>query len=146
MKTTVNTRVKQLRIALSMSQTEFAHAINLSHSLLSKIESTDREVSNKLIESISETFKVDAKWLIKGEGEMTFTKPSKLESSLNSNLPWKDEAYANIKEAYSETKRQLNFLQEQYSMLMMMLKDAKTGKFNPFEFTAKPTQQRKLAA
>lgn len=134
MKKTVNQRLREFREELRMNPTQFAVSLGVSSSLIQKIETGEKPVSEKVIAALSK-WNLSIDWLLEGKGEMTYEAPNVSEQQ---NSPWKDEAYSNIKEAYNETKRQLNFLQEQYAMLMMMLKDSKMGKFNTFDFTANP--------
>jgi len=77
MKQTVNDRVRQLRIAAGKSQAEFANDVDVSHSLLSKIEVGAKDINPKLIDKISTVYKIEpANWLIDGKGELKFTRPS----------------------------------------------------------------------
>jgi len=87
---TVNERVKELRTALKMSQTEFAKAIHISNGYVAEIEIGKRRVNDRIIRLISLTFGVSETWLKEGTGGMFFTTPAeKLQrlTSLFSELP-----------------------------------------------------------
>ena len=66
----MNERIKQLRLALKLSQGEFGRAIGLSKSGISNIESGTRKVNNKHIRMIVMSFNVNENWLLSGEGDM----------------------------------------------------------------------------
>lgn len=96
MKATISDRIKELRTALALSQTEFAYQTGISHSLLTKIEAGDNPPTNKVIRKILEKWNVTEQWLSHGKGELKF------EASTKSDNPWKEEAYVVLK---SENKR-----------------------------------------
>jgi len=96
---TVNERVKYLRTALKMSQTEFAKAIFISNGYIADLENANRKVNDRIIHLISLTFGVNEVWLKDGTGNMFFTTPSeKLQrlSSLFNKLPPKFQDYVMI--------------------------------------------------
>ena len=66
----MNERIKQLRLALKLSQDEFGRAIGLSKSGISNIESGTRNVNNKHIRMLVMSFNVNENWLLTGEGDM----------------------------------------------------------------------------
>lgn len=94
MKSTVNERVKQLRITAAMNQTQFAMAIGVSPSLLQKVELGEKDVSAKTLEAIIENLKVPAEWLLEGKGKIAFEKPG---SAVEVN-PWQDITYKEMRE------------------------------------------------
>ncbi|QID32297.1 helix-turn-helix domain-containing protein [Pampinifervens florentissimum] len=65
----IGERIKFLRQVLHLSQKEFANAIGISQSRLSKIEAGEPTKESVLI-AISRTFGVSLRWLKTGEGEM----------------------------------------------------------------------------
>ena len=96
---TVNERVKRIRIALKMSQAEFAKAIFLSNGYLADLENANRKVNDRIIHLISLTFGVNEAWLKDGTGNMFFTTPSeKLQrlTNLFNKLPPKFQDYVMI--------------------------------------------------
>lgn len=66
----MNTRIKQIRLALNLDQDAFAKSIGISKSGVSALESGTRQVNNKHIRMLELTFNVNSKWLLTGEGEM----------------------------------------------------------------------------
>lgn len=122
----MNYRVRELRKETLFSQSDFAKALGISHSLLSKIENDVREISPKLSQKIINTFQLNPEWFYEGKGELNFVTPSIGESVIN---PWKDEAYNSLKE-------QLDFMREQFKQLSQTHNDliAKLGKYKAFDF------------
>lgn len=66
-----NARLEQLRVALGMSQHDFANKIGINKSTVSLIESNKRNLSTKTAYLITgKIANVNIRWLLKGEGEM----------------------------------------------------------------------------
>lgn len=65
-----NDRVKELRIALELSQTDFSKKIGRSRSNIAKIESNETGVSDKLISDLVITYNASREWLETGSGDM----------------------------------------------------------------------------
>jgi len=96
---TVNERVKHLRTALKMSQSEFAKAIFISNGYIAELENANRKVNDRIIHLISLTFGVNEAWLKEGAGNMFFTTPSeKLQrlANLFNKLPPRFQDYVMI--------------------------------------------------
>lgn len=66
----VNDRVREVRKALNMNQTDFGARIAVGQGYLANIESGSREVTEKIFKLICLEFSVNEKWLRTGEGEM----------------------------------------------------------------------------
>lgn len=62
-------RIRALRIELHMTQTSFAQAIGLSQGHLTSIETGKRNVTDRTIMVICNTFLVNEVWLRTGEGD-----------------------------------------------------------------------------
>ncbi|GHT73077.1 hypothetical protein FACS1894124_0910 [Spirochaetia bacterium] len=71
----VNERIKELRLALEISQRQFAKRIFVSQALVGEIELGHKKVNTRIIYLISSQFKVNVEWLKNGEGEMFFDTP-----------------------------------------------------------------------
>jgi len=67
---TVNERVRQIRKALNMYQTDFSKAIRVSNSYTADIENGHRIANDRIIRLICLTFGASESWLKTGEGEM----------------------------------------------------------------------------
>lgn len=65
----IGTQIKELRKKLSMTQSEFAEAINLSRNYIAMMEIDQREPSDRTIQDICEKFNANEVWLRTGEGE-----------------------------------------------------------------------------
>lgn len=66
----MNERIKVLRKALNLTQTEFGERIGITKAAVSNIESGNRSVTIQLITSICREFHVNESWLRTGDGEM----------------------------------------------------------------------------
>lgn len=66
----MNSRIKELRIALGENQTEFAKKLAVSRSAICKIESGENSPSEQTIALICKNFSVNEYWLRTGTGEM----------------------------------------------------------------------------
>lgn len=65
----MNTRIKELRKTLGLSQSEFAIKIGIGQTGISSIERGNSIVTDRTINQIVSTFGVDENWLRTGEGE-----------------------------------------------------------------------------
>lgn len=89
----MNTRIKELRNFLGLTQKEFGQKLGFKSSI-SEIENGTAPIVERTIVSIVSVFNVNEKWLRTGEGEMFTTKDEKLNEffRIYSNLekPLKD--------------------------------------------------------
>ena len=67
---TINTRIKELRKSLKLTQAEFGDKIGIRHSSLSDIENNNCLVTKRNIISICKVFNVNEEWLVNGTGNM----------------------------------------------------------------------------
>jgi DNA-binding XRE family transcriptional regulator len=72
---TVNKRIRQVRQALSMSQTDFSKAIYVSSGYTAEIENEHRKANDRIARLICLTFGVNETWLKTGEGAMFHSSP-----------------------------------------------------------------------
>ena len=84
MSTTINQRVKQVRVALNLSQAKFATAISISNGYIAGIELENRKVNERIIKLICSAFNVNEEWLKHETGDM-FNNPTnnKFEIAMN---------------------------------------------------------------
>ena len=75
MEISVNTRIKDVRKALGLSQRAFCKGIFLSHSFYAHIEIGRRKPNERIYELISTKYNVNKEWLVTGNGEM-FSAPA----------------------------------------------------------------------
>lgn len=66
----MNTRIRELRKALDLSQREFADKIGLKQNAISYMEKKDATVTEQNIKTICSQFCVNEHWLRTGDGEM----------------------------------------------------------------------------
>ena len=87
---TVNDRVKQVRLAMGLSQAKFCRGIPLTKGHYSEIEMGNRKVNQRTIKLLVSSYGVNEGFLKTGEGDMFDTSPDpKLEemNMLFSTLP-----------------------------------------------------------
>ena len=66
----MNTRIRELRKILKLTQTEFGNKIGLKPTSLSDIENGNCNITPRNIISICSQFSVNEEWLRSGKGEM----------------------------------------------------------------------------
>lgn len=66
----MNEKIKEIRAALRMNQTDFAKRLGLTQTALSMIESGKSTLTNKNIKFICTTFHVNESWFRTGAGSM----------------------------------------------------------------------------
>ena len=68
----MNERIKQIRKALGLNQTEFGKALGLKASSISDIENGRCKVSDQVKIAVIKCFHVDSNWLETGYGDSMF--------------------------------------------------------------------------
>lgn len=63
-------RLKELRIALGISQAELGERIGVSRAAISRLESGSNNFTNQMVTSICREFGVNEEWLRTGSGDM----------------------------------------------------------------------------
>lgn len=66
----MNTRFKELRKELKLTQAEFAEKMGLSRSYINMIEMGTKTPAERTIKDICRMYNVNYKWLVNGIGEM----------------------------------------------------------------------------
>ena len=66
----MNERIKQIRKAVGLNQTEFGKKISVSQGAVAAYESGSRTPIDAVVRSICNTFSVNETWLRTGQGEM----------------------------------------------------------------------------
>lgn len=70
MNSTINDRIKEVRVFEKLSQRDFGARIGISDAAVSKIESGSNNPSDRTLLLICEKFNIDYAWLKEGVGEM----------------------------------------------------------------------------
>ena len=73
-------RLKELRVALGISQAELGERIGVSRAAISRLESGSNNFTNQMVTSICREFGVNEEWLRTGSGDM-FEKMSRAEKA-----------------------------------------------------------------
>lgn len=68
-------RLKQLRKALKINQTNFAKQLGITQTAYSMIENGNNPLSDRYIKVISSVFGVNEAWLRTGDGDMFYSSP-----------------------------------------------------------------------
>ena len=71
----VNSRFREARKTLNLSQKDFAKAMCLSNSYVSDIENDLRKANDRIIKLASMIYGISENWLKTGEGEMFYKSP-----------------------------------------------------------------------
>lgn len=71
----MNERLKILRLALKLSQEEFGNVVGVSNTAISKLEKSERNVTDQMVISICREFNVNENWFRYGEGSMFIELP-----------------------------------------------------------------------
>jgi len=80
-------RLRQLRKALKIKQTNFAKQLGLTQTAYSMIENGNNPLSDRHIKVICSAFNVNENWLRSGDGDMFFSSPYEKEfTEVFSNL------------------------------------------------------------
>jgi len=66
----INKRIGDVRRSLGMRQDEFAEAIKVSRSYIGALETSHREINDRIIELVCVNCGVNEKWLREGTGKM----------------------------------------------------------------------------
>lgn len=78
----LNERIKELRKALHLSQSQFGKKLCVTGPAISRIEKGDRAVTDQMAKAICNEFNVNPDWLYNGTGEMLREFPSPLMEQL----------------------------------------------------------------
>ena len=110
---TRNERLKEARIALNMSQKDFARGICASPSFLASVENNIRIANDRLIRLISMTYGISESWIQDGKGEMFYKSPDekfRRMTSLFNALPpnFQDFVLLQVEQLLSTTKNTTN--------------------------------------
>ena len=119
----IKERIKELRKALDLSQTEFGEALHVSRSVVKNIDGNLVEPKPLFIDNICVTFNVRREWLTDGTGDMfrELTREQKAAAFIGEALANKDDAF---KAAVIDLLADLDA--EDWSNLRALLRKTKT--------------------
>lgn len=66
----MNERIKQIRLALGMSQEQFGKRLSVTRSAISYLESGRSKLTDRMLFSICYTYDINKDWLLHGTGSM----------------------------------------------------------------------------
>ena len=91
----MNTRIKEIRKSVHLTQDEFAEKIGLSKNFVWMMENGERTPSDRTISDICRIFSINELWLRSGEGEMKLelTKNQEIAQFLNEVMAEDDEDF-----------------------------------------------------
>ena len=126
----MNKRIKQLRLALGLSQSKFGRKIGITTSAISRIESGENSASTQTIMLICREFNINYDWLTAGQGEM-FTKNR---GSYLSSCPVSNNGVC-INERLKQIREHFDLSQEEFGSKIGITKSSvsllERGKNNP---------------
>lgn len=86
----VKDRIKELRIALGLTQQEFADRLKVAKQTVSKWETAQRAVPDATLNSIARTFDASYFWLKEGVGDMFLNLPDSMLDDLGNRYELND--------------------------------------------------------
>lgn len=92
----MNKRLKDIRVALGITQTELANKLNMSRITIAQMENGARNITERTIKDICREFKVDYMWFTTGEGNMFINNETDILTAIDNILAGEDEFYKNI--------------------------------------------------
>lgn len=72
---TINQRVKEVRLALNLSQAKFAKELSMSNGYIAGIELEHNKVNDRIVKLLYFIYNVSEVWLKTGEGDMFLKEP-----------------------------------------------------------------------
>ncbi len=66
----MNTRIKELRLFLDLSQEDFGSRLGVTKTAISRLESGNRNITEQMLRAICREFGASYLWLTTGEGSM----------------------------------------------------------------------------
>lgn len=78
----MNGRLKELRLKIGLSQSDFAGKLLMSQNQLSLIELGKRNLTNRTINDICREFNVNENWIRTGEGNIFNTEDSEINNEI----------------------------------------------------------------
>ena len=66
----MNNKIKELRVALGLSQADFGAALGVTRSSICSLEVGRRELTRQMVVAICREYNVNETWLLTGNGEM----------------------------------------------------------------------------
>lgn len=95
-------RIKELRIALKMSQDDIGKKLGVTRAAISRLENGERNVTEQMVLAICREFNVNEKWLRTGEGEMFEKKNNVAVAKAAQLLGKKDPIFEAFVETYAD--------------------------------------------
>lgn len=88
-------RIKEIRLALGLTQEQFADKLGLSRNFITQLESGSKQPSERTLSDICRIYSINEKWLRSGEGEMRLelTKNQEIAQFLNDVMAEDDEDF-----------------------------------------------------
>jgi len=120
-------RVKEIRETLKLSQKEFAKALEIPSTTVSKYERGEFNPSFDVLAKIGKCYMVNLNWLLNGEGSM-FTTSSNLSCNLGGIDPLTQKAVILMEEMSETGKRDsLRHIEKEKFLSEMMQEKVKAG-------------------
>ncbi len=66
----ISERIKQVRLALGMTQAQFGEKLGVSRGVVANVELCRAAVRDLFVDHLCEIFSVSRRWLLEGEGDM----------------------------------------------------------------------------
>lgn len=114
---TINQRVKEVRLALNLSQAKFAKALSMSNGYIAGIELEHNKVNDRIVKLLYFIYNVSEVWLKTGEGDMFLKAP-------DHDLELASATFKKLKPIYQE------YIIKQINELLEIQEKEKEGEIN----------------
>lgn len=114
---TINQRVKEVRLALNLSQAKFAKALSMSNGYIAGIELEHNKVNDRIVKLLYFIYNVSEVWLKTGEGDMFLKAP-------DHDLELASATFKKLKPIYQE------YIIKQVNELLEIQEKEKEGEIN----------------
>jgi Predicted transcriptional regulators len=89
-------RIKQIRIALNLTQDKFGKRIGMKRNSISQIESGLNNVTEQTARAICREFSVNLEWLLNGKGEMFLETDNAIIATIDRIMASENEFHKNL--------------------------------------------------
>jgi transcriptional regulator with XRE-family HTH domain len=92
----INEKLKLIRKELQLNQKEFSQRLDIPIRTYQEYEKGNMKIPHTFLESLSEQFKINANWILTGQGEMFIVTPNNQKSINGNNIVISENQQGNI--------------------------------------------------
>ena len=106
----IGERLRTLRNTLNLSQDDFGKRLGVSNTAISKLEKSERNLTEQMLLSICREFRVDYFWLTEGKGEMFTGTPESVIDEIAEDYDLDDIDKKMLEKYLTLSKEERNFI------------------------------------